>query len=62
MRLVRSDEEVAGGAVVSLPTLFELARLWYGDRLSRSWRARSLEESQRVLDSVGLVGEFWRLG
>jgi hypothetical protein len=62
MRLVRADEEVAGGAVVSLPTLLELARLWYGDRLSRSWRPRSLEASQRVLDSVGLVGEFWRLG
>lgn len=62
MRLVRSDEAPAGGAIVALPTLFELARLWYGDRLSPSWQPRSLPESQAILASVGLVGEFWRLG
>jgi hypothetical protein len=62
MRLVRSDEDLTAGAVVELPVLFELARCWYGDRLSPAWRPRSLAESQAILDSVGLVGEFWRLG
>jgi hypothetical protein len=55
MRLARSGEGMA------LPVLWELARRWYGDRLSPDWRPRSREESQRILDSVGLVGDFWRL-
>jgi hypothetical protein len=47
---------------VDLATLAELARRWYGDRLDRDWRPRTLAESQAILDSVGLTGEFWRLG
>jgi hypothetical protein len=62
MRLLRSAEGVTTGAVVGLDVLAELARRWYGDRLSPDWRPRTLEESQRVLESVGLVGDFWRLG
>jgi hypothetical protein len=38
-----------------------LARRWYGNRLSPAWRPRTREESQGILASVGLVGEFWRL-
>jgi hypothetical protein len=62
MRLLRSGEAVTTGELVSLETLGELARRWYGDRLEPDWRLRTLEESQLILDSVGLTGEFWRLG
>jgi hypothetical protein len=62
MRLLRSGSEVTEGELVALDTLQELARRWYGDRLSPDWRPRTLEESQAILDSVGLTGEFWRLG
>jgi hypothetical protein len=62
MRLLRSGEAVTTGELVSLETLGELARRWYGDRLEPDWRPRTLEESQAILDSVGLTGEFWRLG
>ena len=62
MRLLRSGEEVTDGALVSLDTLQELARRWYGDRLSPTWRPRTLAASQAILDSVGLTGDFWRLG
>jgi hypothetical protein len=62
MRLLRSGEAVTTGELVSLETLGELARRWYGDRLEPDWRPRTLEESQLILDSVGLTGEFWRLG
>jgi hypothetical protein len=62
MRLLRSGEEVTEGELVSLDTLQELARRWYGDRLSPDWRPRTLAESQAILDSVGLTGDFWRLG
>ena len=62
MRLLRSEEEVTAGELVDLATLAELARRWYGNRLDPDWRPRTLEESQAILDSVGLTGEFWRLG
>jgi hypothetical protein len=62
MRLLRSQEEVTAGEVVDLATLAELARRWYGDRLDPGWRPRTRAESQAILDSVGLTGEFWRLG
>ena len=62
MRLLRSGSEVTGGALVDLPTLRTLAERWYGNRLAPDWRPRMLAESQAILDSVGLTGDFWRLG
>jgi hypothetical protein len=71
MLLFRSEEEVARwcsrqrlrpGAVVSLDALWRLAKAWYGDRLDPAWRPRSREQSQAILDAVGLTGPFWRLG
>jgi hypothetical protein len=61
MRLLRSGEGIETGALVELPRLNELARRWYGDRLSPDWRPRTREQSQQILDEVGLTGEFWRL-
>ena len=62
MRLLRSGEGVTTGELVDLATLAELARRWYGNRLDPDWRPRTLAQSQAILDSVGLTGEFWRLG
>ena len=63
MRLFRSEEEIDGpGEVVPAAQLGRLAKRWYGDRLDPDWRPRTLEGSQRILDEVGLTGEFWRLG
>lgn len=61
MRLLRSEEDVTDGEIVGLPTLLRLARLWYGDRLDPDWRPRTREQSQAILDEVGLTGGFWRL-
>jgi hypothetical protein len=62
MRLFRSEEEApSGGATVPIRQLNELAKRWYGDRLDPDWRARSADESQAILGSVGLTGSFWRL-
>jgi hypothetical protein len=54
MRLVRSDG-------MPLRQLQDLARRWYGDRLDPGWRPRTREQSQAILDGVGLRGEFWQL-
>ena len=52
---------VAGGATTTAATLCELAHAWWGTRLAADWRPRTRDESQAILDGVGLVGDFWRL-
>lgn len=52
----------APGAVVPLEQMWRLARAWYADRLTPSWRRRTVEESQALLASVGLDGRAWELG
>lgn len=61
MRLVRSGEIPAGGAVVEIDVLRALAARWYGDRLDPAWRPRTQAQSQAILDGVGLAGPFWAL-
>jgi hypothetical protein len=70
MNLFRSEEHVAGwlestghdrGATIPSATLWELAHAWWSDRLSPEWRPRTREESQAILDRLGLTGEFWQL-
>jgi hypothetical protein len=68
MNLFRSEEHVARwvgrrgpGATISVVTLCELARAWYADRLDADWTPRSPEQSQAILDGVGLTDEFWLL-
>jgi hypothetical protein len=70
MRLFRSEEEIDDwcarngrqrGAVLPLDVLQRLGRRWYGDRLDPAWRPRSRDESQAILDGLGLSGRFWRL-
>jgi hypothetical protein len=71
MVYLRSEEHLARwltanawepGASMSAATMNELARRWWGTRLDPGWRPRPVEESQAILDSVGLTGGFWRLG
>jgi hypothetical protein len=51
----------APGASIDVGTLSALSHAWWGDRLAPDWRPRTRDESQAILDGVGLVGEFWRL-
>jgi hypothetical protein len=68
MNLFRSEEHrdrwLAGrepGATISGGVLSELAHAWYGDRLDPDWRPHTVEQNQRILESLGLSGDFWRL-
>lgn len=70
MLLFRSEEHIDAwygprglerGASLSLEQQWELARIWYADRMAADWRRRTPEEAQAVFESVGLTGEFWRL-
>ncbi|KAA0237242.1 MAG: hypothetical protein HUU14_02100 [Dehalococcoidia bacterium] len=69
MNLFRSEEHItrwldgrAAGETISASKLCDLAHAWWADRLSPEWRPHTLEENQAILDGLGLVGEFWRLG
>jgi hypothetical protein len=70
MSIFRSEEHVRNwtrandrqvGAIVPLAQVWKLAKGWYSDPRSASWRPRTRDESQAVIASVGLVGEFWEL-
>jgi hypothetical protein len=50
------------GTTLSIEKLSELAHAWWGDRLAPDWRPHTREQNQAILDRLGLVGEFWRLG
>ena len=69
MLLFRSEEHVEArygtgattGAGLTLQQQWDLAQIWYRDRLSPDWRRRTPEEAEAVFSSLGLTGEFWHL-
>jgi hypothetical protein len=70
MSLFRSEEHVnrwlkktgnTRGAVVALERVWKLSTAWYQDPRNPNWRIRTRDESQEILASVGLTGEFWEL-
>ena len=69
MLLFRSEEHVTrwlagrpSGASMSATTVCDLAHAWWDTRLDPDWRPRTREDNQAILDRLGLVGSFWRLG
>jgi hypothetical protein len=68
MNLFRSEEHLrrwlgdrAPGATLPIATLSALAHAWWADRLAPTWTPHSRDQTQAILDRLGLVGEFWRL-
>ena len=70
MLLFRSEEHVRNwyarqgmplGATLTLEQQWQLARIWYADRMSRAWRRRTAQEAEAVFRGLGLTGGFWRL-
>jgi hypothetical protein len=68
MNLFRSEEHLARwlgvrerGATIAAQTLCDLAHAWWDTRLDPDWRPRSRDESQAILESLGLVDPFWNL-
>ena len=68
MNLFRSEEHIdrwlgarEPGATISVTSLSRLAHAWWHDRLAPDWRPRTRDETQAILDELGLTGPFWRL-
>jgi hypothetical protein len=69
MLLFRSEEEVDAwcetkaeprGETLSLESVWALSQAWYGNRISPSYRGRTIEEARRVFAGVGLTSPFWQ--
>ena len=56
-----SARGLSHGATLSVERQWNLARIWYRDKMSPKWRRRTPEETQAVFDSLGLIGPFWKL-
>ena len=68
MNLFRSEEHIKRwlgdrepGATIDIVTLSRLAHAWWDDRLSPEWTPRTREQSQAILDGLGLRDDFWQL-
>jgi hypothetical protein len=70
MSLFRSEDHVERwlgekgfdrGQSMPIDSVLRLARGWYTDPRSETWRPRTRDESQRVLTDAGFVGDFWQL-
>lgn len=70
MLLFRDEEHVdrwceardlARGAVMTPQQAWRLAYGWYKDKVKPEWRRHTVEETESLLGSVGLTGEFWKL-
>ena len=49
------------GATLTVEQTWALAQAWYGTKMNVDWRRLTMEETEAVLSSLGLSGEFWRL-
>jgi hypothetical protein len=58
---LRSEDHAAAGAVATLAQMWALTQRWYAGRLEPAFRRKRPDEYQRMLDDVGLTGEFWAL-
>ncbi len=68
MHLFRSEEHLERwlgarrpGQTIPVQLLCDLAHAWWSDRLDPDWSPRSRDESQAILDRLGLTDPFWAL-
>ena len=50
----------ARGESFSRAQLWQLAQLWYGNRLDPAYSGRSLAEAMEIFSQVGLTSAFWQ--
>jgi hypothetical protein len=48
------------GELLTYEQVWELSKLWYGNRLSPDFKGRTIEEVNRIFEQLGLNGPFWR--
>ncbi len=70
MLLFRSEEWVdtwckrnnlERGEMLSIQQVWELSKLWYGNRMSLDYHGRSMEQVAEIFKQAGLTSKFWHL-
>ena len=68
MLLFRSEEwidkwckrnNLERGEVLTIDQVWELSKLWYGDRLSVDFHGRNIEQVAEIFKQAGLMSAFW---
>jgi len=49
------------GAPLTIDQGWQLARAWFHDKMEPDWRRASIEETEALLERLGLLGSFWSL-
>ena len=44
---------------MSIQQVWELSKLWYGNRMSLDYHGRSLEQVAEIFRRAGLMSKFW---
>ena len=53
----RNNLEV--GEMLSIQQVWELSKLWYGNRMSLEYHGRSMDQVAEVFKQAGLTAKFW---
>lgn len=48
------------GAIVPLQQVWDLSKIWYGNRMSPDYRGRTKDEAEAVFMQAGLTSNFWK--
>jgi hypothetical protein len=68
MLLFRSEESLdmwckrnnlERGETLSVQQVWDLSKLWYGNRMSLEYHGRSMEQVADVFRQAGLMSKFW---
>ena len=51
---------MAPGDLLPFEQVWELAKLWYQDRLLPDFRGRTMDEAHTIFEKLGLKTDFWR--
>jgi hypothetical protein len=49
------------GGALTIAQAWELAKAWYGEKMSPDWRRATVDEAEALLTRIGLTGPFWNL-
>lgn len=49
------------GEILTINQVWELSKLWYGNRMSVDFHGRSAEQVAEVFKQAGLKSKFWYL-
>lgn len=49
------------GATLTIDQTWRLAQAWHSTKLAPDWRRATIEQTEALLDELGLTGAFWSL-